>query len=635
MRWLLAALILAFALPGPAIAEERILDFDSQVAIQRDGSMEVIETIRVNAENVAINRGIYRDFPTRYDGRRGQRIKVGFDLVSTERDGRPEPSTLERLSNGVRVRIGNPDVIIPVGEHVYRITYRTTRQLGYFDGFNELYWNVTGNGWRFPIDHAGVTITLPGDARFGERAFYTGAQGATGKGARVVDEGPGKIRFETTAPLAPKEGLTVAAAFPKGVVEAPSSTARLGWFFADWLPPLVAGGGLLALFAFLVNAWRRVGRDPPEGTVVPIFTPPDALTPAAMRYLTRKSFDNRAFAASLVDAAVKGHLKLVEEKGGIFSSAKRFVDRQSTPGSMPLDAAEQASLDALVGKGERIEMDNENHSEFSAAMKLLGDRFDKRFSGVAFHRNLGWAFAAFGIWLAALWATAAVILVSEGAPEAKMALASAFLFGLAALIWGMVPKSRGTKGCVIQAIPFFIAGLGALIALPTIPAALAAGRWIPLGIAAFGLPFALSAFAWIDAPTKEGRAILDRVAGFKQYLSITERDRLDRMHAPADNIEIFERYLPYAIALDVENRWADRFQDVLKAAMAAQGSGAAFAWYSGSSSPWNDTGNFVDSIGSSLSSAVSSSSTAPGSSSGSGGGGSSGGGGGGGGGGGW
>ena len=131
--------------------------------------------------------------------------------------------------------------------------------------------------------------------------------------------------------------------------------------------------------------------------------------------------------------------------------------------------------------------------------------------------------------------------------------------------------------------------------------------------------------------------MLDRIAGFKQYLSITERDRLDRMQAPQDSLQLFERFLPYAIALEVENRWSDRFTSMLAAASAAasQGSGAPFLWYSGFSDPWTDTGGFVGSIGDSLSSAVSSASTAPGSSSGSGGGGSSGGGGGGGGGGGW
>jgi uncharacterized membrane protein len=143
----------------------------------------------------------------------------------------------------------------------------------------------------------------------------------------------------------------------------------------------------------------------------------------------------------------------------------------------------------------------------------------------------------------------------------------------------------------------------------------------------------LSAFWWIAAPTLEGRAVLDHIAGFKQYLSITEAERLDRMTAPKDTPELFERYLPHAIALGVENRWAGRFAGVLAAA-AAQGR-SGYAWYSGSSSPWTDPTAFTESVGSSLASTISSASAAPGSSSGSGGGGSSGGGGGGGGGGGW
>jgi uncharacterized membrane protein len=163
--------------------------------------------------------------------------------------------------------------------------------------------------------------------------------------------------------------------------------------------------------------------------------------------------------------------------------------------------------------------------------------------------------------------------------------------------------------------------------------ALATGWWFPLLLPALALPIAISAFWWISAPTIEGRRVLDHIAGFKQYLSITERDRLDRMTPPEDTPELFEKYLPYAIALGVENHWADRFAPVLAAA-AAQGR-QGFAWYAGSNSPWNNPNGFVSSVGSSLASSVSSASSAPGSSSGSGGGGSSGGGGGGGGGGGW
>ena len=640
IRRLLAALLFVLA-PVAAQADERILSFDSQVAVQKDGSVDVTETIRVRAENVSINRGIFRDFPTRYDSPRGKRVRVGFELISTERDGQREPSRVERLSNGVRIRIGDPDVVIPVGEHVYRIRYKATRELGYFDGYDELYWNATGHGWAFPIDRASATITLPSPVRFGQRASYTGPYGTRTTSATVTRDEPGLIRFETTAPLGPKEGLTVAAAFPTGVIAAPSAGKRLGWFIADWAPPIIAAGGLVALIAFLLAAYRRVGRDPPEGTVVPIFSPPDGLTPSAMRYVVNKGLDDRAFAAALIDAAVKGEVRLREESSGLFGMGKdRVIERPlvatgHAASTLWSESAEKASLDALVARGDEISMEKENHKAFSSAKKTLSDRYDKRFEGTAFHRNLGWAFAAMGVWLATVWATAAVILVADGLPEAKLALAAAFLFGLAAMVWGLLPSRTGTVGCLFKAVPFVLVAIGLLLSLPTIPAALAAGRWIPRGSAALGLPVALSTFGWIDAPTKEGRAMLDRIAGFKQYLSITERERLDRMHAPEDTIETFEKYLPYAIALDVENRWAERFENVLKAAMAAPGGASAFGWYSGSSSPWTDTGDFVDSIGSSLATSVSSASTAPGSSSGSGGGGFSGGGGGGGGGGGW
>jgi uncharacterized membrane protein len=176
-------------------------------------------------------------------------------------------------------------------------------------------------------------------------------------------------------------------------------------------------------------------------------------------------------------------------------------------------------------------------------------------------------------------------------------------------------------------------GAAAVTAMPVVGQALATGWLLPFLPVAIALPLVISAFWWIAAPTREGRTVLDHIAGFKQYLSITEGERLDRMTPPAETPELFEKYLPFAIALGVENRWAKRFAAVLAAA-AVQGQ-QGFAWYAGSSSPWSDPNGFVDSVGSSLASTISSASTAPGSNSGSGGGGFSGGGGGGGGGGGW
>jgi len=130
-----------------------------------------------------------------------------------------------------------------------------------------------------------------------------------------------------------------------------------------------------------------------------------------------------------------------------------------------------------------------------------------------------------------------------------------------------------------------------------------------------------------------GRRVMDRIEGFKLYLSVAEQARLEALHPPDQTPELFEKYLPYAIALDVENEWGDQFAGLL--ARAGQGGEYRPRWYSGHSFHSHDIGGFGSSLGSSFSSAISSSSSAPGSSSGGGGGGSSGGGGGGGGGGGW
>ena len=637
MRPVLAALTALFALllPQAAAAEERILSYDSQIAIQGDGTLDVTETILVRVENVAINHGIYRDFPTRYRATHGRRVRVGFELTDTLLDGQSEPNKIDTRANGVRIRIGSPDHTVPPGEHRYTIRYRATRMIGRFDGYDELYWNVTGNGWDFPIDQASATITLPAPARFGQRAAYTGPQGSTEQAARVTAERPGSIRFETTRQLYSREGLTVAAAFPKGVVAEPSESTRLGWLLSDWAPPLAGAAGLAGILGYLFYAWNRVGRDPRPGTVVPLFSPPDALSPAAMRYIVEQKLDNRAFAASLVDAAVKGHVRLVEEDGGWFSGNERRVERRDLPDARPLEATEQRSLNALVGPGESLVMEQKNHATFSAAKKSLSEGFAEAYDGKMFLRNYGWVGAAVAIFVAALWLAASAVVWAEGATTKLLVLLSATGFAIAALVFHAAPNDKGASRCLLHLIAAIVGGIAVVAGFPVIPDALTTGNWIPLAIPLIGLPVVLSSFFWMPAPTREGRGVLDRIAGFKQYLSITERDRLDRMQAPEDTLQLFERYLPYAIALGVENRWADRYTGLLAAAAAAPGASQGFAWYSGSHNPWSDTGGFVDSIGSSLASTISSASTAPGSSSGSGGGGSSGGGGGGGGGGGW
>lgn len=620
----LAALLLLLA-PAAAHADERILHYWSDIQIQKDASLEVAETIDVNVEHDRINHGIYRDFPTRYRGRNGTQFHVGLTFEGATLDGSPVKASVEPQGNGVRIKIGDPNSYVDLGQHEYVIRYRATREIGSFKDFDELYWNVTGNAWIFPIDDAQVRIRLPQPVKFGQRAVYTGPQGSTAANAEVTDEGPGDITFRTTQPLGPYEGLTVAASFPKGIVAQPSSGAMVG-ALADYGPPALGLISLLGLCVFYFVAWQRAGRDPRAGTVVPLYSPPDDLSPAAMRYVAKMSADNRTFAAALVDMGVRGHVKLVEEDRGWLSGKHMRLERLA--GEKPLPEEEEAALDCLCRPGEGIMMERKNHENFSSAQSALQEILKVRYEGKLFKRNYGWAVAGLFMFIAAFWLVcAAVDLATGGALVWQVGVVLGILIACA-LLW-LAFHETATGKCLLSLVGFVGVATAVVLGMPIFSDALNSGWWLPLILPLLAAPIVLSAFWWIAAPTTDGRRVLDHVAGFKQYLSITEAERLDRMTAPPDTPEIFEKYLPYAIALAVENRWAKRFEGVLAAA-SAQGQ-RGFAWYSGSSSPWSSPTSFVDTVGSSLSSAVGSASTAPGS----GGGGSSGGGGGGGGGGGW
>ena len=174
---------LAVLAPAAALAQggERIVQFRSDIVVAPSGAVTVTETIDVIATGNQIKRGILRDFPTTYKGRHGETVTVGFEVLEVRRDGNAETFKTERRANGVRLRIGNKDVFIEHGKHRYTIVYRTNRQIGFFEDFDELYWNVTGSDWTFAIERALATLTLPGGAEVLNWAAYTGRPGEGGE----------------------------------------------------------------------------------------------------------------------------------------------------------------------------------------------------------------------------------------------------------------------------------------------------------------------------------------------------------------------------------------------------------------------------------------------------------------------
>ncbi len=380
-------ILLAFfclLLSGIATGDERILGYHTEVMIQFNGTLGITETIRVRSEGVNIRRGIYRDFPTRYQDRLGNHYDVTFDVMAVQRDGAPEAYHTENRSNGIRVYMGSSNSMLQNGEHEYILRYQTSRQIGFFEDYDELYWNVTGNDWAFPIDHASARIMLPGDVYQDQvrTDFYTGAQGSTDKNARSRISSARTVEFETTRGLPPTQGLTVAVGWPKGLIHEPDMGDKMGHFFRDNSAALVLMIGLLLPLGWYVRSWDMHGRDPGKGVIIPRFKPPRGLSAAGCRYIMDMSLKNDAFTAAIISLGVKGYLK-IDEKNDDF-----ILYRRENPKTETATTGEAALLARLLpDKDSWIELENENYNDFLSAKGSLKEALKSEHKGRLFNLN--------------------------------------------------------------------------------------------------------------------------------------------------------------------------------------------------------------------------------------------------------
>ncbi|HEX9881502.1 MAG TPA: DUF2207 domain-containing protein, partial [Hyphomicrobium sp.] len=434
--------------------------------------------------------------------------------------------------------------------------------------------------------------------------------------------------------LSPGEGLTIAVAWPKGFVTGPTVGDEIRYFFTDNAGLLVALVGLLAVLAYYLKTWSAVGRDPAAGTIFPRFEPPQGLSPAATRFIRRMAYDRKAFSAALIDMAVKGFLR-IKEDGGTYE-----LERQPSASEDPLASGEKAIARTLLGGRHAIKLMSTNHRLISESIRKLKSSLEGEHERVHFLTNRSEFY--WGAGLTVLTVVVAAVL-AHPSPEtwflslwlAGWSAGCIFLAGRALMAWRDARAGRHFGSYVaalfasLFAVPFLAAEAIVLVMLGVEFPSFLILSFVALG--AVNIVF----FYLLKAPTLAGRKLMDEINGFRMYLGVAEKERLNLLNPPERTPELFERYLPYALALDVENEWSEAFADVLARAAADPGRRYQPSWYSGRSWSSGSVGSFGSSLASSLSSSIASAATAPGSSSGSGGGGSSGGGGGGGGGGGW
>jgi uncharacterized membrane protein len=560
--------LLFLILPWSVFSMEYIKHYDIDIVIESDGNLLITEKITAQVEGNIIKRGLMRDFPTRYKDRFGNNYVVGFEVLSVKRNGANESYHLKNRMNGVEVYTGDENRFLDDGLHIFEITYRTSHQIGFFENYDELYFNAIGGGWAFSIAEYRVSIHLPKNAKMIENSVFSGEFGSTAHKAQV-QANDSTLIIASNEILEPGEQLTFVVSWNKGIIQEPSFLEKLLWLVRSNLNIIVAILGILIVFYIYMKRWIKYGRDPRKGTIIPLFDPPNGYSPSVIGFLYKTRMRSALVSATLVNMAIKGALKIVQNKK---ITGSVYTLEQLTNETMALDEDEKEVFQILFNGRNSVELSNKNHAVFQAMSACIDGSIDKNVHVKYYNNNVN-----------------------------QMILPGVL--------------------SVVFVILSFVAGPNLLIGV--------------FAFLVFALLYAIFMYL-IPAPTKEGRKMMDEVAGFRMYLVTAESQFLNDAHKPDLSVERFEALLPYAIALGVENEWGKKFSHHLKSISADAEANYKPLWYSGmAASSVFHADAFAKSIGSSFNNSISSSSMPPGSSSGSGGGGFSGGGGGGGGGGGW
>ncbi|HUJ32384.1 MAG TPA: DUF2207 domain-containing protein [Candidatus Acidoferrum sp.] len=504
-RLFLRACALTLLLALPALARQIVIQsFDEQVVVHRDSTIDVTE--RIAAQFIGTGwHGLYRTIPIQYTNPEGFNYTLLLDHV-TATDDAGNSLRLERSTEGPYAKF---KIYVPEPDNSTRtivLHYRVLDALRFFSDHDELYWNVTGEEWDVPIQSASAKIELPEGAGGVRAAAYTGVFNSRGQDAQVtIDDNT--VEIHANRPLGYHQGLTAVIGFDKGLVHQPTPGQRIALFLQSNWPVFIP---VIALFIMYWLWWTR-GRDPERDAVTVQYEPPDKLTPGECGTLVDDEAGMRDITATLVDLAVKGYLTIEQkEESGLLGLThhRNYIFHLKKPPAEWGGAREheQEMLSGLFGGGANPDV-------------RLADLQNQFYTHLPAIRD--------GIFNS---------LVSDGyylhRPDT---VRQGYIGG------GLV------VGFMIAFGGIWLAGKAGMATLP----------WLIAGIATAVI---ICIFGWfMPARTVSGAQTFAKVLGFEDFLSRVESDRIKRMeNAP----QLFEKFLPYAMALHVEKNWVQAFSGI-------------------------------------------------------------------------
>jgi hypothetical protein len=355
--------------------QERITSFISDIVVNADATLHVQETIEVICEHKEIFHGIVREFPTKYRDAHGIYYVVDFAVQSVTHNGYVVPYTIKSVSNGKQLYIGDKNSLVPRGKHRYVIHYDTNRQLGFFKDHDELYWNVTGTGWRLPIDSVQAHVQLPaGVARNAISAqAYTGYQDEQGNNySYTINDS--HVIFATKYGLKPSQGLTIVATFPKGLIVEPTQYQKIVWFFRDNFLILLLCIGLFLFAMFLISGVITVRRRNMPGVVIPLFYPPVGMMPSVVGFMNKMQFENFLLLPDIVDLGVRNFITITYTQNMLYGGTYTLTIKDSIislKNNKNVSDYDKALLLALFGTTQSITISEKHSAEIQAAKQFI------------------------------------------------------------------------------------------------------------------------------------------------------------------------------------------------------------------------------------------------------------------------
>ena len=501
----LLGLVCFLYVPSSLAKELRIERFNAEIAVLPDASVSVNEAITVHFIGGPWH-GLYREIPVEYITPQGMNYSL-FLAVTRITDGAGHElkyqSSRERHYRKLKIYVPDADNSV----QTIKIEYTVSDALRFFEDHDEFYWNVTGDEWDVPIGNASANIALPVGAQNIRTNIFTGAYRSTAKNAEAEVVGNG-VTVHTTSPLGYHEGLTIAVAFDKGAVREPSGFDKAILFLRSNWPLFLP----IAIFVIMFRLWWTTGRDPRLRPITALYEPPDQLTPSEAGTLVDNSADMRDITAAIVDLAVRGYLVIEEQSQdhmmGLWKDKDyTFILKKPRGEWSRLQPHEIALLDGIFDNGtvdERVKM-SELHNVFYRSLPVIKNSIFGALLDRGYYRHR---------------------------PDTTRAtyIGIGLVFGFIAIAGGSaIGANLGMAGA-----PFIVAGIlsGAIIC----------------------------GFGWfMPCRTVMGARALEGVLGFEDFLAHVESDRFNRM---IKTPEMFEKFLPFAMALGVEKNWSQAFANI-------------------------------------------------------------------------